>query len=60
MIISYYVAQLNTLSVNVVEAEKDSVYVVMVPVRVMVIMPTSEKLLVSIMSFPSVIGGPVW
>ena len=60
MIISNDNAQLNTASVNAVEAEKDPAYVVKVPVRVMVNVPTSELLLVSIVSLPIVIGGPAW
>ena len=60
MTVSYDVAQLATTSVNAVEAEKDPACVVMVPVRVMVNVPTSKLLLVSIVSLPIVIGGPAW
>jgi hypothetical protein len=54
-IISYDVAQLNA-----VEAEKFFTSVIMVPVRLMEYVPASKSLLVSIVSFPVVIGGPVW
>jgi hypothetical protein len=58
--ISYDVAQLATTIVNAVEAEKFFISVIMVPVRLMEYVPASKSLLVSIVSFPVVNGGPVW
>jgi hypothetical protein len=59
VIISYDVAQLATTIVNAVEAEKFLTSVSIMPVKMILYVPASKSLLVSIVSFPVVIGGPV-
>ena len=56
MILSYDVVQLATTSVKIVAVEKFPYSVIMVPIRVMLYVPKSVLLLVSIVSLPVLIG----